>query len=311
VGVVLVRTVDGLTDLDHLRALIAEHGSDRIAAFMSTNPNTAGLFDSRIGEIAEIVHEAGALLYLDGANMNAILGRARPGDFGADMMHFNTHKTFSTPHGCGGPGAGPIAVRQDLAPYLPVPQVMMAPDGSFFLDRDRPKSIGKVRSFTCQFGVLVRCWAYISACGPQGLRNVADKAVLAANYLAARLRGVYETPWFDPAAGRYCAHEFVTIPRRLLDLGVTLLDIAKRMIDYGVHPPTMHWPVHDCLMVEPTDTESRRSLDHFVEVMLRIAREVESAPDLLRAAPREAPVRRADEVAAARDPIVVWTAAEQ
>ncbi len=306
VEIVGVRTVEGLTDLDDLRRVIDEHGPEKIAAFMITNPNTAGLFDPRIGEAAEIVHAAGGMLYLDGANMNAILGKTRPGDFGADAMHFNTHKTFSTPHGCGGPGAGPIAVCKKLSPYLPLPQVMMAADGSFYFDRDRPKSIGKVRSFWGQFGVFVRTWAYISACGPEGLRNVAEKSVLAANYLAARLRDVFEMPYFDPARRRFCAHEFVTVPRRLLEKGVTLNDIAKRMIDYGVHPPTMHWPVQDCLMIEPTDTESKRTLDQFVEVMRAIAVEIDHDPGLLAQAPLEAPVRRADEVAAARAPVLVW-----
>jgi glycine dehydrogenase subunit 2 len=304
--VITVRTVDGHTDLDDLRRRIDEHGAKHIAAFMITTPNTAGLFDTKICEAAEIVHAAGARIYVDGANMNAMVGKTRPGDFGADVMHFNTHKTFSTPHGCGGPGSGPIAVCRDLAPYLPVPQVMMADDGSFHLDRERPQSIGKVRSFIGQFGVLVRCWTYISACGPEGLRRVAEAAVLSANYLAIRLRGVYEMPFFDPDRGRYCAHEFVTVPKRLLDRGVTLNDIAKRMIDYGIHPPTMHWPVHDCLMVEPTDTESKRTLDHFVDVMLRIAEEVERDPGSLAAAPRNAVISRADEVSAARQPILVW-----
>ncbi len=301
-----VRTIDGATDLDHLRRLFGEHGAENVAALMITNPNTAGLFDSKVCEAADLVHDAGALLYLDGANMNAILHKTRPGDFGADVMHFNTHKTFSTPHGCGGPGAGPIAVRKELAPFLPVPQVMMAADGSFYLDRDRPHSIGKVRSFIGQFGVLVRCWAYISACGPEGLKRVAELAVLSANYLAARLAGVYETPFTNTAAGRYCAHEFVTVPQRLLDKGVALNDIAKRMIDYGVHPPTMHWPVHDCLMIEPTDTESKRTLDRFVQVMLQIAEEVQRNPKALAEAPLEATIRRADEVEAARKPVIVW-----
>ncbi|MHC4775834.1 MAG: aminomethyl-transferring glycine dehydrogenase subunit GcvPB [Planctomycetota bacterium] len=291
--VVAVKTTDGHTDLDDLRRLIDEHGADRVAAFMITTPNTAG-------------HEAGARLYVDGANMNAMLGKTRPGDFGADVMHFNTHKTFSTPHGCGGPGAGPIAVCRDLAPYLPAPQVMMADDGSFYLDRDRPQAIGKVRSFIGQVGVLIRCWTYISACGPDGLSRVAEAAVLCANYLAARLRHVYEMPFFDPDRGRYCAHEFVTVPKRLLAKGVTLNDIAKRMIDYGIHPPTMHWPVHDCLMVEPTDTESKRTLDRFVDVMLRIAEEVERNPEALAKAPADAPIGRADEVTAARKPVLVW-----
>ncbi len=304
--VVAVKTDHGYTDLDDLRRRIDEHGSDTIAAFMITNPNTAGLFDGHVGDAADIVHQAGAKLYLDGANMNAILGKTRPAEFGADVMHFNTHKTFSTPHGCGGPGAGPIAVRAELAPFLPIPQVMMAQDGSFYLDRDRPLSIGKVRSFIGQFGVLVRCWAYISACGAEGLSRVAEVAVLSANYLAARLADAYEMPWFDPAEGRYCAHEFVTVPRRLLDKGVTLNDIAKRMIDYGIHPPTMHWPVHDCLMVEPGECESRRTLDHFVSVMLKIASEIDAGPATLTAAPAGAVIARADEVAAARNPILVW-----
>ncbi|UCD76923.1 MAG: aminomethyl-transferring glycine dehydrogenase subunit GcvPB [Phycisphaerales bacterium] len=304
--VVAVKSVDGWTDLDDLKRLIDERGAENVAAFMITNPNTAGLFDSNIARIADILHEAGAMLYMDGANMNAILGKTRPGDFGVDAMHYNTHKTFSTPHGCGGPGAGPIAVNEKLASYLPVPQVMMAADGSFHLDCDRPKSIGKVRGFIGQVGVLIRCWAYISACGGEGLRNVAEKSVLNANYLAARLRDVYEMPFFAPEKGRFCAHEFVTVPKSLLEKGVTLIDIAKRMIDYDVHPPTMHWPVHDCLMVEPTETESKRTLDRFVDVMLQIARQIESDPESLHEAPTESVIRRADEVAAARKPVLVW-----
>ena len=302
----MVPTEDGCTDIDHMRERIAEIGPQRIAAFMITNPSTAGIFDRHILEIADIIHDAGAMLYLDGANMNAMLGRVRPADFGVDAMHYNTHKTFSTPHGGGGPGAGPIAVTDALAPYLPVPQVMMADDGSFFLDRDRPESIGKVRSFIGQFGVLVRCWTYISACGPLGLRNIADTAVLNANYLAARLADRYEMPYFDPAGEAFCAHEFVTVPQSLLDRGVSLNDIAKRMIDYGVHPPTMHWPLRDCLMVEPTETESLRALDDFIAVMHAIADEIESDPQLVSSAPHEADIARADEVGAARNPILTW-----
>ena len=301
-----VKTIHGQTDLEHLREVIEKVGAERIACFMITNPSTAGLFDAHITEIADIIHEAGAMLYLDGANMNALVGRAKPGDFGADAMHYNTHKTFSTPHGGGGPGSGPIAVTEALAPYLPVPQIMMADDGSFYLDRDRPKSIGKVRSFIGQFGVLVRCWAYISACGPDGLRNVADTAVLSANYLAARLSERYSMPYFNPKEGQFCAHEFVTVPRELLDKGVTLADIAKRMIDYDVHPPTMHWPVHDCLMVEPTETESKERLDHFIDVMLAIAEEIETNIELVQQSPLEADIARADEVGAARKPILVY-----
>ncbi|MCC6580422.1 MAG: aminomethyl-transferring glycine dehydrogenase subunit GcvPB [Phycisphaeraceae bacterium] len=301
-NVISVPSRDGLVDLDQLRAMV----DGETAAMMITNPNTAGLFDGQIGDIADILHKAGALLYLDGANMNAIVGVARPGDFGVDVMHYNTHKTFSTPHGCGGPGAGPIAVRSFLAPYLPVPQVRQHTDGTFFLDYDSPKSIGKTRSFFGQFGVLVRCWAYLAACGPQGLRNVGQTAVLNANYLAAKLKHKFETPYFDPGKGRFCAHEFITVPRELLDRGVTLIDIAKRLIDYGIHPPTMHWPVHDCLMIEPTETESRATLDRFVEVMLQIAGEIETDTQHVKQAPHSAPISRLDEVAAARSPVLTY-----
>ncbi len=303
-GLELIGSKDGLVDLDDLRAKC----DDETAALMITNPNTAGLFDGQIVEIAGILHEAGALLYLDGANMNAILGKARPGDFGVDIMHYNTHKTFSTPHGCGGPGAGPIACRDFLAPYLPVPQVKRSDAGDieFVLDWNRPKSIGKVRSFFGQIGVLLRAWCYIRACGPDGLRRVSETAVLNANYLAACLADRFEMPYFDAAAGRYCAHEFIAIPRALLDRGVTLIDIAKRMIDYGVHPPTMHWPVRDCLMVEPTESESLDTLDRFVAVMRRIAEEAEEDTGRMHAAPHHADVARVDEVAAARSPVIVW-----
>jgi glycine dehydrogenase subunit 2 len=306
-GVVQVPSKDGLVDLDALANMV----NDQTAAMMITNPNTAGLFDGTITQIAKMLHDAGALLYLDGANMNAIVGVSRPGDFGVDIMHFNTHKTFSTPHGCGGPGAGPIAARSFLSPYLPVPQVVKEdhPDASGDVYRwsgQRPKSIGRVRSFTGQFAVLLRCWAYIAACGPEGLRHVAQTAVLNANYLAACMCDRFETPYFDAQQARYCAHEFVTVPKRLLSKGVTLVDIAKRLIDYGVHPPTMHWPVHDCLMVEPTETESLATLDRFVAVMNRISQEIETDPTILRNAPCQAPVRRLDEVAAARNPILTF-----
>jgi len=302
--VVSVPSSNGLVDLDALRAAV----DDRTMAMMITNPNTAGLFDGAIGTIAEILHEAGALLYLDGANMNAIVGVARPGDFGVDAMHFNTHKTFSTPHGCGGPGAGPVAVRDFLAPYLPVPQIVATPaaDGgtTYRLDDQRPASIGKVRSFFGQFGVLLRCWTYLRACGPDGLEHVARTAVLNANYLAARLRHRFEMPYFDPDQRRYCAHEFVTVPESVLARGVTLIDIAKRLIDFGIHPPTMHWPVHNCLMIEPTETESLATLDRFIQVLIQIADEVEKDASHVKTAPHDAPVTRVDEVAAARAPVL-------
>ncbi len=297
-NVVSVPSRGGLVDMDALKQMV----DGETAALMITNPNTAGLFDGQITEIARILHDAGALLYLDGANMNAIVGVARPGDFGVDVMHYNTHKTFSTPHGCGGPGSGPIAVRRFLEPYLPVPRVALGADGRYVLQSDFPKSIGKVRSFFGQFGVLLRCWAYIAACGPDGLRNVGQSAVLNANYLGACLRERFETPYFDPGNRRFCAHEFITVPKRLLDAGVTLIDIAKRLIDYGIHPPTMHWPVHNCLMIEPTETESKATLDRFVAVMHQIADEIERDAELVRSAPHAAPVQRLDEVAAARTP---------
>lgn len=299
-NVIKVPSKDGMVDLDVLRELVDEN----TAALMITNPNTAGIFDGTITEIAKILHDAGALLYLDGANMNAIVGVSRPGDFGVDIMHYNTHKTFSTPHGCGGPGAGPIAMRDFLTPYLPMPQVQKAEDGSYYMDHGSEKSIGKVRSFSGQFGVLLRCWTYIAACGPIGLRNVAQNSVLNANYLGARLRHKYKMPYFDPTNDKFCAHEFITVPKDLLAQGVTLIDIAKRLIDYGIHPPTMHWPVHDCLMIEPTETESRAVLDRFVDVMLKIASEIENDAQTLNEAPHRAPVRRLDEVAAARTPVV-------
>jgi glycine dehydrogenase subunit 2 len=307
-GVVNVKSrPDGLTDLDDLKANL----SHEVAAVMVTNPNTVGKFDAHIVEMAKLVHDAGAFLYLDGANMNAILGIARPGDFGVDIMHYNTHKTFSTPHGCGGPGAGPIAVRKELAPYLPVPQVIQTGD-QFTWDLDRPKSIGKVRSFWGQFNVLVRAYSYIRACGPEGLRNVSEIAVLSANYLAQRLKDVYPLPYGpqngEPMATNPCAHEFIAVPRKIIDRGVTIMDIAKNLIDRGFHPPTVHWPVHDCLMIEPTETESKASLDAFADALLEIARKSETSVEELKQAPLHAPVRRLDEVAAARKPVLTWSA---
>jgi len=287
---------DGKVDLDDLRGKVDE----QTAALMITNPNTVGVFDDQIGDIAEILHKHGALLYLDGANMNAMLGITRPGDFGVDVMHFNTHKTFSTPHGGGGPGAGPIAVIEKLAPFLPVPQVVKKSDGTFDLDEDRPKSIGKVRAFIGQIGVLVRCYAYIRSLGAEGLRTVSEKAVLSANYLAKRLEPHYEFP----VPGPY-AHEFVMVPKAG-DAGVTETDFAKRLIDFGFHPPTMSWPIPHCLMIEPTETESLRTLDRFADTMIKIAIEAKETPDVLKNAPHNAKVSRLDEVTAARKPNIRW-----
>ena len=291
---------DGKVDLDDLRKKVDR----QTAAMMITDPNTVGVFDDQIGEIAELLHKHGALLYLDGANLNATLGIMRPGDFGADVMHFNTHKTFSTPHGGGGPGAGPIAVAEHLAPFLPVPQVVKKPDGTFELDEHRPKSIGKVRSFIGQIGVLVRCYTYIRSLGAEGLRTVSEKAVLSANYLAKRLEKYYRFP----VPGPY-AHEFVMLPQTG-DSGVTETDFAKRLIDYGFHPPTMSWPIAHCLMIEPTETESLRTLDRFADTMIQIAREAKESPEILKTAPHNAKVSRLDEVTAARKPDVRWTPGE-
>ena len=304
-GVITVPTMGGSIDFDELRAIIEREGAETIMALMITNPNTAGLFDGGVAGISKIIHDAGAKVYLDGANMNAILGKTIPADFGADAMHFNVHKTFSTPHGGGGPGGGPIVVTEELAPFLPTPQVV-EDNGKYTLDYDKPQSIGKVRSFITQFGIMVRCWTYIRACGPEGLRGVAEQAVLSANYIAAKLNDKYETPFWNSAEGKYAAHEFLTVPTSLLDKGVTLNDIAKRLIDFGIHPPTMHWPIRNCLMVEPTETESLETLDRFIAVMRRIADEIETDPASLAQAPFDARVNRLDIVAADRAPRVVF-----
>jgi glycine dehydrogenase subunit 2 len=287
---------DGRIDLDDLRAKVDED----TVALMITNPNTVGVFDEQIAEVANVVHAKGAQLYLDGANMNAVLGITRPGDFGVDVMHYNTHKTFSTPHGGGGPGAGPVAVAEHLRDFLPVPQVIKRDDGTFAWSYDRPESIGKVRSFYGQISVLVRAYAYIRALGCDGLRDVSEKAVLVANYVAARLKDRYKMPFPPPYA-----HEFIAVPE-FPESKVTELDIAKRLIDHGIHPPTMSWPIHHCLMVEPTETESLKTLDRFVEAMLSIADEIESDPEVVLGAPHTTPVKRLDEVTASRKPNVRW-----
>jgi glycine dehydrogenase subunit 2 len=286
----------GNLDLDDLRSKVNE----RTAGLMLTNPSTLGLFDENIVEVAAIFHEAGALLYYDGANLNAVCGISRPGDMGFDIVHINLHKTFSQPHGGGGPGGGPIAVRESLEPFLPVPAVVRRDDG-YGLDYDRPKSIGKVRAFTGPFGVFVRSYAYIRSYGPK-LREMSEAAVLNANYLLARLRGAYELPY-----DRLCMHEFVLSARNLKrEHGVTAIDVAKRLIDYGFHPPTIYFPlvVPEALMIEPTETETKETLDAFAEAMLAIAREAGDSPELLKDAPTNAPVRRLDEVKAARRPVV-------
>jgi glycine dehydrogenase subunit 2 len=287
---------DGRVDLEDLKSKVDEN----TAAMMITNPNTVGVFDENIEKIAGILHEKGAQLYLDGANMNAMLGVTRPGDFGVDVMHYNTHKTFSTPHGGGGPGSGPVAVAGHLRPFLPVPQVVKRKDGTFGWSHDYAHTIGKVRSFYGQIGVLLRAYAYIRILGHDGLRDVAEKAVLAANYLAARLKGRYPMTFPPPYA-----HEFITVPD-MKGGAVSEIDIAKRLIDHNIHPPTMSWPIHHCLMIEPTETESLETLDAFAAAMLEIADEIESNPQVLKEAPHTMPVGRLDEVMASRKPNVRW-----
>ncbi len=288
----------GNLDLDDLRAKVDEH----TAGLMLTNPSTLGLFDEHIEDVARIFHDAGALLYYDGANLNAVCGISRPGDMGFDIVHINLHKTFSQPHGGGGPGGGPIVVRDKLEPFLPVPAVVRQGD-EFGLDYDRPKSIGKVRGFTGPFGVFVRSYAFIRAYGPR-LREMSEIAVLNANYVLARLRDAYDLPY-----DRLCMHEFVLSARKLKrEHGITAFDVAKRLIDYGSHPPTVYFPlvVPEALMIEPTETEAKETLDAFCDAMLAIAREAADEPELLKTAPHHRPVQRLDEVRAAKRAVVKY-----
>ena len=285
-----------------VRAL-REAMDDRVAAIMLTNPNTLGLFEEHIVEVEEIVHGAGGQLYMDGANFNAILGVTRPGDQGFDVMHMNLHKTFTTPHGGGGPGAGAVGVKAQLAPFLPVPVIERAGD-RFRLDYERPHSIGKIRAFYGNFGNLVRAYTYLRSMGADGLRQIAEVAVLNANYMLARLRDRFDLPY-----DRLCKHEFVLSGRRQKDEhGVTTRDMAKRILDYGFHAPTIYFPliVEEAIMIEPTETESKRTLDEFIDAMQAIAREAAEQPDLVRDAPHTTPVRRLDEVRAARRPDLRW-----
>jgi glycine dehydrogenase subunit 2 len=288
----------GNLDLEHLRTLV--DGST--AGLMLTNPSTLGLFDENIVEVARIFHEAGALLYYDGANLNAVCGISRPGDMGFDIVHYNLHKTFSQPHGGGGPGGGPVAVRETIEPFLPVPAVIREGE-EFRLDYDRPKSIGKVRGFCGPFGVFVRSYAFIRAYGP-ALKEMSETAVLNANYLLARLRDAYELPY-----DRLCMHEFVLSARALKrEHGITALDVAKRLMDHDFHPPTIYFPlvVPEALMIEPTETEARETLDAFVDAMHEIAQEAAEQPELLKDAPHSRPVRRLDEVKAAKRAVVKY-----
>ncbi len=288
----------GLVDLKALRAAL----DSSVAALMLTNPNTLGLFEKDILEIAAAVHDAGGLLYYDGANLNAIMGHARPGDMGFDVVHLNLHKTFATPHGGGGPGSGPVGVKAHLAPFLPLPQVEHGEKG-YFWNEDLPLSIGKVHGFYGNFGVIVKAYTYMVMMGAAGLRQAASDAVLNANYLMERLKKSYVLPY-----DRRCMHEFVLSARDQKKKGVSAGDIAKALLDYGFHPPTVYFPliVEEALMVEPTETESKETLDRFAEVMEEIARLAEEEPARLTSAPHTTPVGRLDEVRAARNPRVCW-----
>ena len=289
----------GCIDLDELARTV----DSEVAGLMLTNPNTLGIFEDKILEIAEILHSKGALLYMDGANMNALVGVTRPGDFGVDVMHLNLHKTFSTPHGGGGPGSGPVAVKNFLEPYLPSPTLERGAEGNYFFHADRPKSIGRVRAFYGNFGMAVRALAYILANGPAGLRQTTEDAVLNANYLQTRLKEAYDLPYDQP-----CLHECVFSDRRQAANGVHTMDIAKRLIDYGFHPYTTAFPliVTGALMIEPSESADQRELDEFVEAMLAIAEEAENQPEVVRNAPHTTRLTRLDEVTAARKPVLRW-----
>jgi glycine dehydrogenase subunit 2 len=293
----LKSNAEGGIDLEAL----ARQVNDQTAALMLTNPSTIGVFESQIHKIAEILHAKGALLYMDGANMNALCGKTRPGDFGVDVMHLNLHKTFSTPHGGGGPGCGPVACKAFLEPFLPIPVLVKDENGDKHWNYDRPQSVGRVRAFFGNFGMFVRALAYILANGPDGLRQTTEDAVLNANYIRKKLEDVYDLPYNTPSM-----HEVVFSDRRQLKNGVRTGDIAKRLIDYGFHPYTVSFPliVHGALMIEPTESESREELDLFVAAMRQIAREVEENPQLVLDAPHSTRVSRLDETTAARKPIL-------
>lgn len=288
----------GMIDLAALRAAVDQE----VAALMLTNPNTLGIFEKDILEIAEIVHQAGGLLYYDGANMNAIMGYVRPGDMNFDVLHFNLHKTFSTPHGGGGPGAGPVGVKEFLSPYLPVP-VLSKDQARYYWDYNRPLSLGKVHAFYGNYGVMLKAYAYIRALGAGGLKEATEHAVLNANYMKARLKDQFELPYQENSL-----HEFVLSGIRQKEKGVSTLNIAKRLLDYQQYAPTIYFPlvVKEALMIEPTETENIKTLDKFVETMKNISREIEEKPHLVKNAPHHTPVRKLDDVAAARNPDLRW-----
>ncbi len=289
----------GMVDMASLEAQVNED----VAALMLTNPNTLGVFEQEIHKIADVLHAKGALMYMDGANMNALVGKVRPGDFGADVMHLNLHKTFSTPHGGGGPGSGPVACKKILEPFLPTPVVITKKDGTLGFDYDRPKSVGRVRMFYGNFGMHVRALAYIMANGPEGLRQTTEDAVLNANYIRKKLEGVYDLPYSTPTM-----HEVVFSDRQQNPKGIRTGDIAKRLIDYGFHPYTVSFPlvVHGALMIEPTESESKEELDLFIDAMKSIAEEAEQHPEIIAEAPHNTRISRLDETSAARKPVLRW-----
>jgi glycine dehydrogenase subunit 2 len=295
----LKSNAQGMVDISELERMVDED----TAALMLTNPSTIGVFESDIHRIAEILHARGALLYMDGANMNALVGKARPGDFGVDVMHLNLHKTFSTPHGGGGPGSGPVACKKILEPFLPMPVVITRADGSLGLDYNHPHSVGRVRAFYGNFGMFVRALAYILANGPDGLRQTTEDAVLNANYIRAKLSGTFDLPFTTPTL-----HEVVFSDRLQAANGVKTGDIAKRLIDYGFHPYTVSFPmiVHGAMMIEPTESESREELDLLIDALQQIAREAAENPELVKSAPHTTRLRRLDETAAARKPVLRW-----
>ena len=293
----------GLTDVAHVVEQLAKHPG-QVAGFMLTNPNTVGLFEEEILEISRLVHEAGGLMYCDGANMNALVGTARPGDMGFDVMHVNLHKTFSVPHGGGGPGSGPVGVKKILEPFLPVPMAVKNADGTFSLDSDRPLSIGKVGPYAGAYLAVVRAFAYIRHYGRDKIAQISENSVLNANYLKTKLGATFKVAYDRP-----CMHEAVfSLERLKKDYGVKALDVCKRIIDYGYHPPTMYFPliVPECLMIEPTETESVETLDEFIHALEQIAREAAETPELVIGAPYTAPLKRLDEAYAARNLDVVW-----
>ncbi len=291
---------NGLVDLEDLKRVV---GPDT-AALMLTNPNTLGLFEENIMEMAQLVHDAGGKLYYDGANLNAVLSKARPGDMGFDVVHLNLHKTFTGPHGGGGPGSGPVGVKSDLIPYLPKPLIVKQGE-QFVLDYDRPQSIGRVKPYYGNFGINVRAYTYIRSMGPDGLKAVTENAVINANYMMRKLE-----PYFDLPYNRHCKHEFVLSGRRQKKLGVRTLDIAKRLLDFGYHPPTIYFPlnVEEGMMIEPTETESKETLDAFIDAMIQIAKEAEETPEIVQEAPHTTVIKRLDETLAARKPILRYQA---